>query len=551
MGDKSVSRIVFKKQDSLGVNDAEDDKKFLFQCFVDTGDYDAVIDYGDARCLVLGRTGAGKTALLTKLQEDNRGRKNVIVINPEALAMHHISNSTIIRYMHDLGIEMNTFFKLLWRHAICVEIFNHHFKVTTEEETENLIERLRSRFKQTNPRHLQALNYLEDWQHTFWKKSDDHVTGMITKKESELGGAISTSGPAISARLTGKEKLSEKAIHEIRQRAKSIVDETQMSQVTHLLSMLNDVVEDQQKRYYVVIDKLDEGWVDDELRYRLIKALIETVKDLNRFENIKPLVVLRADLLGHVFETTRDTGFQEEKFSSLYLHVRWTRKQLTELIDRRIDFLLKSRYRSKNVSHIDILPEKVNGIPAIDYIIDRTLMRPRDIIEFFNIIIREATENPAITEQMVLDAGRVYSRERLDSVYYEWHTDYPHLKFWVRLLREKSKDFFVGSLNTEDIKDRCIEYAVSYSDDPRIESDRIYKLASDVGNSKLSTLEFMSHLVHIFYTVGIVGLQIDGHEKPAWSYDLQKNISVEDIDAKTMVHIHPCFRSALNISSNV
>lgn len=548
MGDKMQDQIVFRKQDSIGINDAEDDKQFLFNCFVDTGDYEVIKDFQNAKCLILGRTGAGKTALLTKLQEDNKDRRNVIVINPEALAMQHISNSTIIRYMYDLGIDMNTFFKLLWRHAVCVEIFNYHFKMTTEAETENLIDKLRYQFKKTNPHHLRALNYLEQWRHTFWKKSDEHVTEMIAKKESELGSSLGTSASGLSAKLTSKNKLSEEEKHIFRQRAQSIVDEVQMREVTDLLGMLNEVVEDQLKQYYVIVDKLDEGWVDDELRHRLIKALVETVRDLNRFDNIKPLVVLRADLLGHVFELTKDSGFQEEKYSSLYLHVRWTRKQLVELVDRRINYLMRSRYVNREITHQDILPSEVEGQSTIDYILDRTLMRPRDVIEFFNIIIREAADNPIISEQTVLDAARIYSRERLDSLYYEWYADYPNLKKWVKIIREKGSTFLAGSLATDDITDRCLEYAVNHTDDQNSRTDRFYKLSSDVSEGKLLPREFIGYLIHIFYTAGIIGLQPAGHDKPSWSHDLQKNISVEDIDEETIAHIHPCFKSALNIA---
>lgn len=548
MGDKSQDQIVFRKQDSIGINDAEDDKQFLLNCFIDTGDYEAIRDFENARCLILGRTGAGKTALLTKLQEDNKAKRNVIVINPEALAMQHISNSTIIRYMYDLGIDLNTFFKLLWRHAVCVEIFNHHFKTTTESETESLIDRLRAQFKRTNPHHLRALNYLEQWQHTFWKQTDSHVTEMIAKKESELGNSLGTTASGLTAKLTSKNKLSEEQKHVIKQRAQTIVDELQMREVTDLLGMLNEVIEDQLKRYYVVVDKLDERWVDDELRHRLIKSLIETVRDLNRFNNIKPLVVLRADLLGHVFELTRDSGFQEEKYSSLYLHVRWTKKQLIELIDRRISYLMRSRYVNKEITHLDILPATVKGQPAIEYIIDRTLMRPRDVIEFFNIMIREAVDSPLISEQVILDSARIYSRERLDSIYYEWHEDYPGLKKWIKLIREQGNTFMAGSLSLDDISSRCLEYAVNYTDVPSNKNDRFYRLAHNVSEGKLAVKEFVSHLLHIFYTAGVVGLQPEGHEKATWSHDLQKNISVEDIDENTIAHVHPCFESALNIN---
>src|SRR5665213_2747397 len=99
MKDDVQSKIIFQKRDNIGVNDAEDDTKFLIKCFVDNGDFGLMSDYSNPKCLLLGRTGIGKTALISKLKTDKGDR--VIIINPEALAMQHITNSTIIRYMHE------------------------------------------------------------------------------------------------------------------------------------------------------------------------------------------------------------------------------------------------------------------------------------------------------------------------------------------------------------------------------------------------------------------------------------------------------------------
>jgi hypothetical protein len=57
-------RFLFKRLDVIGHLDAEEDKAFLTSCFVDTGELAVLRDCADARRLVLGRSGAGKTALL-------------------------------------------------------------------------------------------------------------------------------------------------------------------------------------------------------------------------------------------------------------------------------------------------------------------------------------------------------------------------------------------------------------------------------------------------------------------------------------------------------
>jgi len=45
-------RVVFRKQDNVGANDAEEDGQFLTECFVDTGD---LIDLRDGRYHFVGR----------------------------------------------------------------------------------------------------------------------------------------------------------------------------------------------------------------------------------------------------------------------------------------------------------------------------------------------------------------------------------------------------------------------------------------------------------------------------------------------------------------
>ena len=46
---------------------------------------------------------------------------------------------------------------------------------------------------------------------------------------------------------------------------------------------------------------------------------------------------------------------------------------------------------------------------ALDYILDRTLGRPRDVITFFDFCITRAVDRPEITKQMLLDAEGEYS----------------------------------------------------------------------------------------------------------------------------------------------
>ena len=103
---KRQSQFKFRKNDRIGSVDAEDDRKYLQSCFVDTGDLDLLADPEEQRRIVVGRTGCGKSAILMRLREK---KTRVIQIEPESLALTYISNSTILGFFIELGIDLNVF----------------------------------------------------------------------------------------------------------------------------------------------------------------------------------------------------------------------------------------------------------------------------------------------------------------------------------------------------------------------------------------------------------------------------------------------------------
>ena len=62
--------IVFRRNSDIGAPDAEADDLFLSHCFTDTGDLATLLDCQNPKCLVLGRTGSGKTALLKQVLKE-------------------------------------------------------------------------------------------------------------------------------------------------------------------------------------------------------------------------------------------------------------------------------------------------------------------------------------------------------------------------------------------------------------------------------------------------------------------------------------------------
>ena len=541
-------KIVLKKHDAIGVNDASDDKEYLLNCFVDLGDLDQIKDFNSKKCLLLGRTGTGKTALVTKLQDDKK--EKVIVIDPEAVAMTHISNSSIVSSLVASGIDLNTFFKMLWRHEICVEILTKHLKITSKTEYENVVDKIKYYFSKRNVKHLRALEYLEQWKDTFWKTNDSYISKVIKEQKDKIEATAGFDVSVMNTKLKSGSELTQQQITDIKQRSQEIVNSVQIKEVMGLLEMLDDFIEFNKAKYYIVVDRLDEKWVGNDIRYQLIKSLIETLRDLNRLDNIKPIATLRYDLLGRVFDISRDSGFQEEKYQPLFLDIKWTRSQLIDLLNKRINYQFRHRYQKRTkLTFSDIFPDKIKGVSTINFLLDRTMMRPRDIIEFVNCCIKKATEKEAegfITEKVVTNAEKEYSKNRLQSLYYEWFVDYPGLKkLTTSVLRKRPVSFSLNDITDDDISDLCLGYI---TDPPKTDigsDDPIFHFASEVTEGKISTDEFKRMMMVIFYKIGLLGVREDRGGDVIWNDSVRVGIDESDIDQECEFYVHKCYWSAL------
>ena len=536
-----ADRFRFRRTDTIGVADAESDHAFLHDCFVDDGIVDLLIDCDDHRRIILGRTGAGKTALLNKLVEK---ASSAITVQPESLALTYISNSTILRFVHDLGVNLDVFFKLLWRHVFTVEIIKAHFHLDSSRGSEGVLDWIRGQFSDKKHQHEKALAYLENWGSKFWEKTDYRIEELTTKLERDLKASIGGALKIANFDASADQKLSQEQKARVVERAMYVVNQVQIQELSYVLELLDSILEDPQKRYYVVIDRLDENWVEEGLRYLLIRALIETVRDFRRVRNAKIIISLRHDLIDRVIRLSRDAGFQEEKYESLYFDLRWTREQLVDLLDLRIDKLVRQRYTKQKVTHKDLLPKSIDRIPAIDYILARTLMRPRDVILFLNACIRQASNDAEITPQMLKQAEGEYSRLRLRSLADEWNADLPDLMTCADLLKNRPSVFCI----TEITDDACIDLTIKLLAHESKRSSEFSNVLAEIERDPSRTDQLRKTLASMFYQVGLVGLKLESYDTFVWSTGGRRSISAAEIRAGVHISVHPCFWRSLGIN---
>jgi hypothetical protein len=537
-----ASQFTFRQNDNVGLESAELDQENLTACFYDRGDMDALRDCAGTRCVVIGRTGTGKSALLIELEDKE---EHAVRIEPESLSLQYLSNSTILPQLEALGVSLGLFYKLLWRHIFAVEFIKSKYNLLTEDDNRTFLARIWDHFKRDRQKE-RSIEYLRTWGEEFWKDTEYRVREVTSKLESDVKNSLGAKYPGVlEANWSEGERYSLEEKGDVVKRLQEVVNSIQVRELTSVIKMLGEsVFASAQPRFYLLVDRLDEGWVDSKFQYRLIKALVETINEMNRqMRGAKIIIAIRRDLLDRVIHETRDAGFQEEKYEPLLLNLRWSKEQLFEMLDRRVDRLIRRRYTGAAVSWADIMPSRVNRTSAADYLIDRTMYRPRDLIVFFNICIDQAVGKPEITAQMILHAEGEYSQKRLRSLLDEWHVEFPELEACTAILKRSPSQCVLSDISLERITDLCLDLAAA-ENGPR---SFIRDMAEKVTDDKIKPSEFRARLMGVFYRVGLVGLRIETSTAPSWAFRHAPTIPTAAIKEDSRVYICPMFWRALGI----
>jgi hypothetical protein len=541
-------RFKFRKSDRIGAASAEDDADFLRTCFVNTGEIDQLKDMDDNRILILGRTGSGKSALLHRLTDELSHK--AITLSPEELALTYVSNSNILNFFAQIGVNLDPFFKLLWRHVITVEILSRCME-NQHSDTKGLVERLVAMFTTEAKRDKemrQGIDYLQKWGQKFWLETEYRVKEITETLESKLDieakAAIGIPGNTLASSANAVQSLTQEQKAELQNRAQRVVSQTQVQDLHRVIELLARVLHEQNCFYCLIIDRLDENWVEERLRYKLIMALITTAKEFIQIKNAKVVIALRRDLIERVFRLARDSGFQEEKYSSLYLPLLWSPKELFEVLDTRIDALVRSRYTKQTVTYRDFLPGKFEK-KNIDEVISSIVSTPRDVIAFFNECIAVAVDQAKLTGSNLSLAIGNYSRQRLKALADEWSADYPGLLDFAKILHRRSHSFKVGTIQEDDIENLCLSICASAPGEPGI----LHQNSMRVVDCAMNAQEFRIFLIQIFYRIGLVGLKLASHEEPSWSDRSGRSISTAEIVPDMSVVINAKYSRALGIDA--
>jgi hypothetical protein len=410
---------------NIGGESAEADP-LLDRAFFTTSQYQLAASHDSFDCFLIGRTGSGKSAILRRLGDQHSN--HVVRINPEDVSLPYIAAIDIFQYLDSLDVNLDLLWIALWKHVILIEVIKHRYNIDSGDARVNFLDALRKAVSRDSAKKL-ALEYLEKFDGKFWAESDERVRQITDGMEARIAGEIRASANIGLGSVGGSFKRDSNLTHEekveLTARFQRIVNDTQLARLNKLIEILDDDILDSAQNFvYVLIDDLDRDWVDDRLSNSLMRCLLRAVLDFQRVQNLKVLVALRTNIYEAIDFGTKGAG-QEEKIRALVIPVVWDQRSLVRLLDERVR--VASATENGNLqSAAELLPHAnaTRGNP-MDYIIDRTLLRPRDAIAFYKECLRQSDGKTQISWDAILQAEKAYSRNRLMALRDEWKGTYP------------------------------------------------------------------------------------------------------------------------------
>jgi len=537
--------VKIKRNLNIGDLDAETDNDFLDSCFVDKGYLEDLMDVKNPCSIIVGRTGAGKSALLYKVSTSVENYKK---IDPNDISVKFLEHSDIIQFMDKLGVNLDLFYKMLWRHILIIELVRLRYKIRNEEENENFFRGLIERFNRDEIKQ-KAISYFREWGDQFWLNTDEQLKQITKKLEDETKMNLGFKYVGVDVSASGASKLSDEQKIDITQRASQVVSSLQIKQLNEMLDMLAEYsFKDPQKHYYLLIDQLDEDWADTNTRCKFIRALIEEVKGFRKIRHVKILVALRKDLIDMVFDKTRGAGFQEEKYESYILQIQWDNDELVDLVQKRVKETFRRVYTKDQVKISDIFPEArkvVHGKTAMEYILERTLLRPRDILQFINETFKVGFDKDKITWTLIHEAEKTYSEKRLRSLKEEWGETYPSFEDTVEILRGRKSTFDFIEFKNAQLETVITKLSTIKNEDPCVIKAKSY---FEVAGS--SEEEISSTILACLYKVGAIGLKLETNNSFIWSYRNKSAISAGEAERANQIKIHKMLHKTLDVISS-
>lgn len=445
------------------------------------------------KSIVVGNRGTGKSALFKVLADRaKRSGEVVLELNPESYSYEMLCSA--LKSEKDGAWAKHGAFASAWKYLIYVLVM----KAVTENGPS---------LKTGSA--AKIYNYLRD---NHKGVADSPIAALISYLKRMEGIKIAKYEASIKAQeLARLYKLEE---------------------IEPLLPSLAEVTA--RRRVLVLIDELDKGWDNSEDAKAFVSGLFQACVSINeRDPNLKVLVSLRQELYDSIPALYDDA----QKYRDIIETIRWDETTLLAVVANRIRYSLPEL---RNCSDADawgaVFAETLQyrKSRSFNYMIDRTLYRPREIIQFCTDALEEGRSQKTvpIDYNVISRAELAFSDSRQKDISGEYRFQFPGLQSIFELFRGRTY-----TLERGDLVDLC--FAVSVGE-ARIDKDAGWALDQDP-----------DFIIDVLWRVGFLRAYAVGGLKAmrrsGSSYVGPHQVSTLNLQAISRFQVHPMFRASLGM----
>lgn len=483
----------------FGAPSAERDiERGLVKCFVESTAYHRV--HSGAKTIILGNRGSGKSAIFQVLARRERSAGNhVIELSPEDYS-YELLSSTMAAENAGSWAKQGAY-AAAWKYLLYVLVMKEISRKGMRQKKGGAEIYRYIRNNHTNS-HMGTMSVLI----SYLKRLEGVKLGPI-----EAG--------ARTRELDRLYKLEE--IHSLLPALKSVLD------TRHVV---------------VIVDELDRGWDSSEDAKAFVSGLFQACVSINNLhKNLRVYISLRQELYDDIPALYEDA----QKYRDLLETIRWTEDSLLELIARRI------RYSARELGHDEHVLQRADDTRCWDavfapgpsgssfrYVIDRTLYRPREVIQFCTSALelaRGRARGFPLPFEALTCAERLYSEERAKDIAAEYRFQYPGLLGVFEVFRGRRH-----RLEREELQMLCLELVL---DEIPTAGTASWLRACDPDD-----------LIEILWQVGFLTAQPGagaGAEPAGETFFGAHQIQYLNLAAARRFEVHPMFRAHLGIQDGV
>lgn len=426
----------FLKRLNLGATSAENEMRDLENYYLETDQYLKSLR-GEAH-LVVGRKGSGKSAVFLQIRdnerEKNRSKNIVLDLKPDGYKLVKFKER-ILGFLEE-GTYQHTI-TAFWEYVLLLEIC---YKILEKDHQRHIHDHTL----------FEGYRELANLYHTneYDPEGDfsERMSGLMEKVYSEYQARYRDSE---KVRLTSAEVTQLLYKHDVKKLSK---------QLTNYMEKKGSL--------WLLFDNIDKGWPTSGLRHEdllIIRSLIDATGKIERLFGrsdltINTVVFLRNDVYELLVKETSDRG----KEASVILD--WTDPDLLrELVRLRIVSNGMAENLDFDTAWLKVFASHYKGEETSQYLIDRSLMRPRFLLNLINQCKSFAINlnHERIEEQDIEKGLTAYSSDLLRDIGYELQDIFPNshgiLYAFIAANSEISETEVKSLLSSSDLQPEAVE----------------------------------------------------------------------------------------------